>query len=64
MEDLTIERYRNDARLRSEMQAAARRERAQTLKRFLEQAAQALLGQRRDALPARGVNTAQPCEAC
>ena len=64
MNDLTLERYRNDARLHAEIEAAARRERARHLNRFLEQAAQALLGRTRDVLPARGVNTAQPCEAC
>jgi len=64
MNDLTLERYQNNARLRMEIQAAARRERAWTVKRFLDQAAQVLLGHRRDALPARGAHTAQPCEAC
>jgi hypothetical protein len=64
MNDLTLERYRNDARLRSELKAAAQRERARVLTRFLEQAAQALLGRRGDELPSRGVHAAQPCEAC
>ncbi len=44
MEDLTLERYLNDAQLRGEIRALAERERARVLKRFLEQAAQALLG--------------------
>lgn len=64
MNDLTLERYQNDPRLRAELKAAAQRERAVQLRRFLEQAAHALLGRRRDASPARGVNAAQPCEAC
>lgn len=64
MNDLTLERYQNDARLRAELKAAAQRERAVQLRRFLEQAAQALLGRRSKSLPSRGVNTARPCEAC
>jgi hypothetical protein len=46
MEDTTLESYRNNAALRREMKAAAKRERARVLRRFLEQAAQALLGDR------------------
>ena len=63
MENLTIERYRNDARLRSELKAAAQRERAQVLKRSLEQAAQALLGDSPRTARAR-IEHARPCEAC
>ena len=63
MEDLTLERYRDDARLRSEIKAAAHRERARVLKRFLEQAAQALLGDSAQAARAR-IDRAQPCQAC
>jgi len=63
MEDLTPERYRHDAQLRSEMRAAAHRERARVLKRFLEQAAQALLGDSAKAARAR-IERAQPCHAC
>lgn len=63
MENLTLERFRNDAQLRSEIKAAAQRERARVLKRFLEQAAQALLGDSPQAARAR-VDRAQPCQAC
>jgi hypothetical protein len=58
MQDLTLEHYRNDAQLRTEMKGAAQRERARVLKRFLEQAAQSLLGDRSAAA------RVQPCEAC
>jgi hypothetical protein len=63
MEDLTLERYRNDSRLRSELKAAAQRERARVLKRFLQQAAQALLGDSAKAARAR-LERVQPCHAC
>ena len=63
MENLTLERYRHDAQLRSEMNAAAKRERARVLKRFLEQAAQALLGDNAKAARAR-VQRVEPCPAC
>jgi hypothetical protein len=49
MNKLSMERYLGDDRLRAEIEAAARRERARTLHRFLAQAAHALLGQRRAA---------------
>ena len=58
MEDLTLDRYRNDAQLRADTKAAAQRERARVLRRFLEQAAQSLLGDRSAAA------RVQPCEAC
>jgi len=64
MEDLNLERYRNDARVRSDLKAAAQRERAVVLRRFLEQAAQALLGDRSSAKRTRLVQRVQPCEAC
>ena len=64
MNDLTLERYQNDARLRAELKASAQRERAVQVRRFLEQSAQALLGRRNKPLPSRGVDTAQPCGAC
>ena len=63
MENLTVERYFTDAQLRSEMKAAAQRERARVLKRFLEQAAQALLGDSRKAARAR-IQRVEPCPAC
>ena len=58
MQDLTVDRYRNDALVRAEMKATAQRERARVLKRFLEQAAQSLLGDR------GAVERMRPCEAC
>ena len=58
MQDLTLDRYRNDAQVRAEVKGAAQRERARVLKRFLEQAAQSLLGDRSAAA------RVQPCEAC
>jgi hypothetical protein len=61
MDNLTLERYQNDAALRAELKAAAQRERAPVLKRFLEQSAQALLGQRSNA---RRAPRLTPCEAC
>ena len=63
MEDLTLERFRSDAQVRSEMKAAAQRERAQVLKRFLEQAAQALLGDSPKTARTR-IDRVQPCHAC
>lgn len=53
MNDLTLERYLGDDRLRAEIEAAARRERARTVQRFLAQAAAALLGHRRAAPAAK-----------
>jgi hypothetical protein len=58
MQDLTLDRYRNDAQVRAEVKSAAQRERARVLKRFLEQAAQSLLGDRSAAA------RVQPCQAC
>jgi len=63
MENLTLERFRNDARVRSELKAAAQRERARVLKRFLEQAAQALLGDSPRAARSR-IERVEPCAAC
>lgn len=51
MNQLTIERRLGDAKLRREADAAARRERAEILKRFLQQSAQALLGGGRRGSP-------------
>jgi hypothetical protein len=64
MNDLTLERYRNDARLRSEIEAAARRERALYLKRFLEQVWRWRCSGAGETLPARGLNPAHPCDTC
>ena len=61
MENVTLERYWNDPTVRAEIDAAARRERARVLKRFLEQSADALLGRRSEAQP---VPSLTPCEAC
>lgn len=47
MNHLTSEPDLSDAKLRRELDAAARRERASILKRFLAQSAEALLGKRR-----------------
>ena len=58
MNDLAFERDLSDAKLRRELDAAARRERATILKRFLAQSAEALLGQRRTEPVER------PCAAC
>jgi hypothetical protein len=63
VENLTVERYYTDARLRTELKRAAERERARLLKRFLEQAAQALLGDSAKAARAR-VQRVEPCPAC
>ena len=48
MNYLSIEQDTSDAKLRRELDAAARRERATILKRFLAQSAEALLGKRRN----------------
>jgi hypothetical protein len=56
MENLTLERYYADERLREELARAARRERAGYMKRFLEQSAAALLGRGE-----RGEPGALPC---
>lgn len=63
MENLTLERYLHDPQVRNELKAAAQRERARVLKRFLEQAAQALLGDSRKAARAR-IQRVEPCPAC
>ena len=47
MNEQTFERALSDAKLRAEVDAAARRERATILQRFLRQSAAALLGKRR-----------------
>lgn len=64
MENVTLNRYYSDASVRAELDAAARRERARMLKRFLEQAAHALLRDRKDTGRAPVLQRAQPCEAC
>jgi hypothetical protein len=61
MDHLTLEQYQHDAALRAEIKAAAQRERARVLKRFLEQSAQALLGQ---GSKGRRAPRLTPCEAC
>ena len=61
MDNVTLQRYWTDPTVKAEIQAAARRERARVLKRFLEQSAQALLGRRSQARPAPSLT---PCEAC
>ena len=61
MDNVTLERYRHDATLRAELKAAAQRERARVLKRFLEQSAQALLGSGSNV---RRTPRMTPCEAC
>ena len=58
------ERYWNNPELRRDIDAAARRERAQVLKRFLDQAAQALLGGGAHAKRGHRIDTSRPCEAC
>ena len=58
MEKVTLERSWSDPIVLAQVEAAARRERAKVLKRFFEQAAQALLAKRAEA------PRAQPCEAC
>ena len=47
MNYLNFEQDASDAKLRRELDAVARRERATILKRFLAQSAEALLGKRR-----------------
>ena len=64
MENLTYDRYLNDPQLRAEIKAAAERERARALRRFLKQGAQALLGHRSASERAQLVQRIQPCEAC
>jgi len=64
MNDITLERYYHDPALRLEIQAAARRERARHMERFLAQAAHALLGRDRAGTSARSVKPAQPCGVC
>ena len=64
MDNLTYDRYLNDARLRAEIKASAERERARAMRRFLEQAAQALLGNRSARERTQLVQRLQPCEAC
>ena len=51
MNDLTFERKLGNPALRHEADAATRRERAEILKRFLSQSAQALLGRGRVQQP-------------
>ena len=64
MDNVTLERYWNDATLKAEIDAAARRERASVLKRFLDQAAQALLGDRGSTKRAHRIDASRPCEVC
>lgn len=64
MDHVTLERYWNDASVKAEIDAAARRERARVLQRFLSQAAQALLGDRHSTKRARPIDTSRPCEVC
>ena len=59
-----LQRYRNDPQVQREIDAAARRERAQVLKRFLDQAAQALLGGGTHVKRGHRIDTSRPCEAC
>jgi len=58
MNHLTFEQDLSDAKLRRELDAAARRERAMILKRFLAQSAEALLGK------GRSEPHQQLCAAC
>ncbi len=58
MENLNLERYFADERVREELVRAARRERARTLKRIMEQSAAALLGRGESEAP-----RAAPCSA-
>ena len=64
MENLTYDRYLNEPALRAEIKAAAERDRARAMRRFLENAAQALLGHRSASERAHLVQRIQPCEAC
>ncbi len=60
MEDLTPERYLGSPELRAALEAAARRERAKYVKRFMAQSAAALLG-----APKRDTPVKSPCpEPC
>ena len=61
MDNVTLERYWNDPTVKTEIESAARRERARMLTRFLAQSAQALLGSR---IPVQPAARLQPCEAC
>lgn len=64
MENLTYDRYLHDDRLRAEIKAAAGRERARAMNRFLRNAARALLGDRSEADREQIVQRIQPCQAC
>ena len=64
MNHVDLERYWNDPELQRDIKAAARRERAQVLKRFLDNAAQALLGHGTSAKRGHRINTSRTCEAC
>jgi hypothetical protein len=59
-----LEQYWHNPEVRRDIDAAARRERAQVLKRFLDQAAQALLGGGTRANRGHRIDTSRPCEAC
>ncbi|HEV8096093.1 MAG TPA: hypothetical protein VGP71_10210 [Burkholderiales bacterium] len=59
-----LERHWNNPEVGRDMDATARRERAQVLRRFLEQAAQALLGPGTRAKRGHRIDTSRPCEAC
>ena len=59
-----LERYWDNPELQRDIDAAARRERAQVLKRFLDQAAHALLGGGTRAKRGHRIDTSRPCEAC
>ena len=59
-----LQRDWNDPQLQRDIDAAARRERAQVLKRFLDQAAHALLGGGTRAKRGPRIDTSRPCEAC
>ena len=64
MNNVTLERYWNNPDIRAEIEAAARRDRARALGRFLEQSARALLSERGAKKRPHPVQRAQPCEAC
>ena len=59
-----LEQYWNNPEVRRDIDAAARRERAQVLKRFLDQAAQALLGNGTRTKRGPRIDMSRPCEAC
>ena len=59
-----LQRYWDDPQVQRDIDAAARRERAHVLKRFLDQAAQALLGGGTRAKRGPRIDTSRPCEAC